>query len=233
MRIYYVFFIILMILTATSWADSDPSILRLTGTGEITVIPDTVEFDLSVETQSGTAAVAAAENAQKMAQVSARLQELLDKTGSFKTSNYQVYPVYQTQQGERQNTLLGYRVSNQISVKTMNLKDFGNILDALMKAGINQVQSLNFTHSESDRLEQEALTKAIRDAHAQASFAADTAGVKIIALQQMELLDSRPGPFYRKNAMMALESSASTPITPGDLTISKQVNMVYIISPKG
>lgn len=229
MHLKVMMIIALMVLSSTLWADNGPSVMRLSSSGEVVVTPNIVEIDISVETQAPTAEVAAAENAKKMKAVTEKLQQLLDKTGSFKTASYQVDPIYQMDREQRNNVLTGYRVSNQVSVKTMNLVGLGAMLDALMKAGANQIQNLSFSHSENDQLEQQALALAIKRAQEQAAYAAKVAGVKIMKIQEMDLPDSRPSPIFRKNGMMALEAAATTPVTPGELTITKQVSMVFVI----
>ena len=74
----------------------------------------------------------------------AALGELGIKDDAVETSYFNVYPVYRYDQ-DRGNQLVGYRVSNNVSVSLADLSLVGEAIDTAIRAGATNVNSVSFT----------------------------------------------------------------------------------------
>ena len=65
----------------------------------------------------------------------------------IQTSNFSIYPVYDgtyDSDGNWQQILTGYRVSNILSIQTENVDSAGEIIDAAVSSGANRDDNLSF-----------------------------------------------------------------------------------------
>lgn len=217
---------LLLALSITAVAQVDPNVIRLNMTGEVMVSPNEASYSVAVTTQAQTAQAAASENAQKMDTLVKTLKQAVGEKGQVQTSQYQLNPVYFYNKDTQQSSITAYRASNQVMVKTHDLDHLGDLIDTTVKAGGNQIQSLQFSHSDSEMYEKEALDKAIKQGKALAEDIARSANVVVSGIHEISVYDSRPGPMLREAAM---SMDAKTPIEAGELSITKQVSMVFNI----
>lgn len=212
-----------------AYAGDDDNTLRLSATGEVNVTPNMAFVAVAVTTEAKSAETAVKDNALKMDAVVKALKSKLKEQDTLQTGTYQLNPVYYTDRDTRQSTITGYRVSNQINIEYHNLETLGDLLDTVVKQGINQIQQLQFSHTDADELGNQALEKAIANGKALASLAAKEAGVDIKHIKDLSLMDSRPGPVYREMAMAMDAGGPKTSIIPGELSITRSVSMVFAI----
>lgn len=211
--------------------EPEGNVIRLSSTGEVKVEPNMATIILAVTNQSKTADAAIKDNAQNMNKVVNTLKSKLGSNDTIQTSQYQLRPVYQTDKETNEGKIIGYRASNQITIEYHNLATLGNLLDAVVASGINQIDNLRFSHTDQANLQKKALDQAITQAKATAEVIAKSAGVTIKGIKMIESFNNQPGPLYRE-AVMAMDArSANTQIQPGEITISSTVNVVYSISP--
>ena len=79
----------------------------------------------------------------------------------------------------------GYRVSNMLRVTVRDVERAGDVLDAAVEAGANQVYGVTFTVSDESRWQGQAREKAFADAKARAAELAGLAGVELGAVQSV------------------------------------------------
>jgi uncharacterized protein YggE len=206
------------------------NVIRLSSTGEVKVEPNMATITLAVTTQSKTADAAIKDNAKNMDQVVKALKAKLAANDTLQTSQFQLRPVYQTDRDNNQSKIVGYRVSNQITIEYHNLATLGNLLDAVVDNGINQIDNLRFSHTDSASLQKKALDQAITQGKATAELIAQSAGVKIKGIKEIQAFDSHPAPVYRE-AVMAMDArGAGSQVQPGEITISSNVSLVFAIN---
>ncbi|HYJ78836.1 MAG TPA: SIMPL domain-containing protein [Longimicrobiaceae bacterium] len=209
-----------------------PHTIRVSATGESRATPDRAWVDVGVETEAATARAAAEENARKMEAVVAALLRAGVARDDVQTRDYNVFPVYEANpRGEGEPRLRGYRVANTVSARTDDVRRVGALIDAALAAGANRVNSVRFGLRDPDRARAEALGDALRRARAEATVIA--AGLQV---QLGNVLDASAGDApppmpmaFRREAMAA--DMASTPIEPGQQTVTATVSVVYEISP--
>ncbi|MEX1124202.1 MAG: SIMPL domain-containing protein, partial [Acidimicrobiia bacterium] len=112
--------------------------ITVTGTGEVTGTPDTVEVSLGVAVLAETVQEATTTAAQKAdALISALTDGGVDRK-DITTTDYSIYPEYDY--STNKELLVGYRVSNTVRVKIRNVDDTGSLIDAATAAGGDDVR---------------------------------------------------------------------------------------------
>lgn len=191
--------------------------------GEVAVVPDRASIQISVQTRAATAAAAATENAKKQTAVIDALKALGISARDIGTSGYNVYPEQRYEQNQ-EPVITGYNVTNTLSVQLKSVDLVGMAIDVSLAKGANMINSLQFYSSTAAQSRQEAIRLAIQSARSDADAAARAAGGTIVGLLEINVgAYSPPPPRPMMRAVAGMEA-ASTPITPGDLTISVDVS---------
>jgi uncharacterized protein len=202
------------------------------GTADVRVTPDTAEVQFGVVTESTTATGARQENATRVTKVISAIKALGIPDNSIRTSIFQLEPVRrfpnqnQNQQGEP--PIVGYRVTNIVTVRTTQLDLVPRIIDEAVKAGANRVDNIDFTVNNDAAPRQQALRNAVADARANADAMAAQLGVKlgrVLSVQQGGAVVP-PGPIMYSRAAV---SAAPTPIFPGEVAANAAVTVTYEI----
>jgi hypothetical protein len=202
-----------------------PTGITVTGTGEVTGTPDTVEVNLGVSVLAETVQEAATTAAQKAdALISALIDGGVDPE-DITTTDYSIYPEYDYSTNKER--LVGYRVSNTVRAKIRNVDDTGSLIDAATAAGGDDtmVSGLQFSIEDDADLVEAARAAAWDDALAKATQLAELSGQELgQAISINETVSSTPPPIFYEAA--GGDAARETPIEPGTsaVTISLLVN---------
>ena len=191
--------------------------------------PDMATVSAGVVTQGKTAREAMFGNATKMTRVFEELEAAGIEKKHITTSQLSLKPKY-NYQNRKAPKIDGYEARNTVSAKTYNLDDVGAMLDALVKAGVNNINGVQFSIKDSKSARDKAREDAIREAREKAESMASAAGVK---LGKLKSLSESGGNFRPQPVAYALEArsaGASTPVAAGEQAISVTVNMSYDIA---
>jgi len=192
--------------------------------GEIKVAPDRATIQISVETRAATAAAAANENATKQSAVITALRALGLGADQISTINYNVYPE-QRYEPNKEPTIIGYNVTNTVSVDVRKLNQVGPVIDAALSKGANMITSLQFYASNTEEARRTAIASAVQKARADAEAAARAAGGTVGDLLEINIgAYSAPPPRPMMKVSAAMADQAQTPINPGEQTLSVDVN---------
>lgn len=190
--------------------------ISVSGEGEVFAVPDIATFSVGVTEEAGTVAEAQdAVNEQMDAIVSFLKGEGIEDR-DIKTTGYNVYPRYEYPQtvcsggycpptGER--NLVGFEVSQTLSVKVRDTESAGDILSGVGALGATDVSGLSFTIDDEDTLIAEAREKAIADAREKARQLAADLDVKLVRVVGFSENGGYPEPYYAR-AEMAYDSAA-------------------------
>jgi uncharacterized protein len=199
--------------------------ISVSGMGEVTGTPDTVEVGLGVSVLGETVDEAATTAAEK----ARALIESLTTNGvaeeDITTTDYSIYPEYDYSGNEQR--LIGYRVSNTVKAKIRDLDSTGAVLDAATVAGGDDVvvNGLSFSIEDNDELVAAAREAAWNDAMTKANQLAELSGQTLgEATTITETVSMPPIPIpYAEEA--AVDRAVETPIEPGTsaVTITLQV----------
>jgi uncharacterized protein YggE len=135
---------------------------------------------------------------------------------------------------EREETIVGYQVTNTVSVKVREVDATGHIIDMVAKAGgdLIRINGISFTMDDSSKYYADARAEAVADATEKAQQLADLAGVQLGApFYISEGGGYTPTPIYMDYAMRSYEESSvpTTPINPGETEIILTVQMAFAI----
>jgi uncharacterized protein YggE len=118
-------------------------------------------------------------------------------------------------------------VSNQVTVLVDDLTRLGTTLDALVRAGANQLGGISFSFRDPKPLAEGARREAVEDAAAKARTLAAAAGV---TLGPVLSIQEGGGGFPIPRPMMFEAAQArDVAIAPGESTVTVSVSMTYAI----
>ncbi len=203
--------------------------ISVSSRGEVKLAPDRARIQVSVQTKGGTAGAAASENASKQSAVIQALRALGLKESDISTADYSVYPE-QRYEPNKEPVVVGYNVTNTLSVEVSSLKMVGPVIDAALAKGANMVTALQFYSSSTEAARRSAIALAIQQARGDADAAAKAAGGSIGGLLEITIGSySAPPPRpFDMNVRAAKASAAETPINPGEQTVSVDINTRWI-----
>src|SRR5947199_192463 len=96
----------------------------------------------------------------------------------IQTSGFSIYPQQDYVQGQPPR-LIGYQVSNNITVTKKQIAEAGKLLQAAIAAGVNTSSGLAFSVADPARGRDQGLRAAFEDARAKATLLATAAGRSI------------------------------------------------------
>lgn len=219
---------------------SREKVISVTGTAT-KVQPDLVNIQFGVETQKETAKEALEANSALMNTVITAIKQAGIVESEISTSSLTIYPVYDHYEdkltGRYTQELIGYRVSNVITVQTKNLDLTAPIIDNAVASGANRVDSVFFTLSQESslKIKDDLIGKAIQNAKSKAEKALMPLDHKIIGVKAVSLSEFSipyPMPVYRAGFDAYAEQampSVPTPVFSSDQDVTTSANVVFII----
>ena len=217
----------LFVVPAALAADGNPGprTISVSGQGEARAAPDEARLSAGVVTQAPTADAALAANSRAMSRVFATLKSLGIPEKAMQTSQFSVSPQYSSDRSGNAQKIIGYQVSNNVSVTVDDLGRLGPVLDALVSAGSNSLGSIEFAIRDPKPLDSAARTAAIHDAMDKADTYAKAAGLALGPI--LSIAESSEGvqPMYRPMAKVAM--SEATPIAAGEEAVAARVDVTF------
>ena len=202
--------------------------LDVSVTGEATRVPDVAIINAGVVTRAASARAALQQNADRMARVRAALKAAGIADRDIQTSNISLNPEYRYVQNQPPR-LAGYTASNQVNVRFRDIGKTGDILDALVAEGANQINGPSLTIDKPEEAMDEARTKALALGRARAALYARALGMRVVRLISVsEGAGNYPVPPPMPVMMEARAASGSTTqIDPGEQKVQASLSMVF------
>jgi len=223
----------LIALPGASMADETPPprTMTVSGQGEVKAAPDEAVLSAGVVTQARSAAAALAANSRAMNGVFDALKRIGIPDKSVQTSDFSVTAQYQTDQhGNTTQKIIGYQVSNNVTVVVDDLGKLGSAIDALVTSGANSMGDIAFTFRDPKQLLTEARAEAVKDALQRANTYASAAGVMLGPITSIgENGDIAPRPMMRKMMTMSAANDLATPVAAGEDSITAGVSITFEI----
>jgi uncharacterized protein YggE len=218
--------------SASSGEYSPAETITVVGQGTARIKPDIAQVSIGVETSAETVGEAVSENATNMESILAALKEAGIDEKDIQTMNYSIqldrYPETMPRlEGTTEEAKPVYRVSNMVNVTVRDLDSVGDVLDAVIEAGANNIWGISFSVDDPSEAQAAARADAVEDARARAEALAELNGVKVGPVMSIsETIGSTAIPMA-----VAMERAASGggPVSPGELEISYQLQVVYFI----
>lgn len=205
--------------------------INVSGAGSANLVPDIAYIYVGVHTEKPSAAEAMVENNAQTEKMITALKDFGIAVKDIRTTNFSIWP--QDKYDPRTGTPTGektYIVDNTVYVTVRDLDKLGDLLDTVVAAGANTVNSIQFDVADKDKALKDARAEAVKDAAAQANELADAAGVKLGEIQSIGFNDSQPYPvFDGKGGGGGAVAEDAVPIQPGQLTFTVTVSVTYEI----
>ncbi len=199
--------------------------ITVIGNGEVKGIPDTAYVQIGVETEANTTQAALAQNNTQAEAIIARLKELGVAENDIQTSSFNISATYDN--AGRQ--VVGYRVSNMVSVTIRDLDQAGTLLDQVVHVGANRVYGIRFGVADPTELLTQARDQAVADARVRAGQLAQSSGNNLgDILVITESIGSMPFPVPQERDF-AEDTMASVPIQTGEQSFSAQVQVTFAL----
>jgi uncharacterized protein YggE len=213
---------------------SEPQIMERTiavnGTGSVTASPDVAYINIGVHTENADPKEALTSNTSQAQDVVDAIKALGVTGEDIQTSNFNVYPTYEY--GPMGETLGSkYVVDNTVYVTVRDLSKLGEMLQAVVTSGANNINGITFDILDKDTLASEARKKAVENARKQAQDIAEAAGVELGELMYVNVYYSGTTyPQYEgKGGGGAYSADLSVPVSAGKMVVTAEVNMTYKI----
>lgn len=206
----------------------DGTRLDVVATGEVSRVPDVARITAGVVTVAPTATAALAQNATRMASVRAALKRAGIADRDIQTSSINLYPDYRQDQQGNNPQIVGYRASNEVSVKFRDIAATGKILDALVAQGANQINGPTLAIDKPEAALDEARTQALANARARAELYARALGKKVGRILSI----SEAGANYAPPVIMMRQSARgnvadSTSVDPGEQSVAISLSVSF------
>jgi len=203
--------------------------ISASGSGRVYLTPDVAYVNISVNTKSEKVADALKDNNTLAQAVASALKEMGVEEKDIQTTAFNVYPQQEFgPNGEVTRNL--YMVDNTVYVTVRDLTKLGQLLDAAVRAGANNINGIQFDVLDKEKAMAEARRMAVENARKQAEELAAVAGVQLGALQSLNVYVSNPPvPVYEGKARGGDMSASSVPVSAGQMVISIDANLSYEI----
>lgn len=201
--------------------------ISVSGLAKIKLTPDRAVFTVSVETSAKTAGEAVQQNNDKIEQVIAALKKAGATEQEIQTTNFSIFPQQEFTENRRPR-VVGYQVTNSLTVTRATVNDAGKLLQAAVDAGANQAGGLSLVVSDLTRGREEGLQRAFQDAKTKAETLAKAAGRTVGRVLSISegIMSAPPSPLLGRT-MAAEAKFAEVPVSPGTEEISFTVSVTF------
>jgi uncharacterized protein len=224
-------YLVLLFVTCSLWAQDKVSPTRgvtTTGTAEISVVPDEVLLQVGVENQSPRAKSAKAATDATSRKILSALKDLGIDTKDIQTAHLSLQPQFDYRKGMR---ISYFSAEQSLTVKLRDTSKIDEVLDALIKAGGNRVDGIEYQSSEMRKYRDQARDSAVKAAREKAEALAKALGQQIGKAYSIE--EDRPqmySPYgYMANTVMQSPDKAKLPgsTSLGEMKVSAVVTVTF------
>jgi len=204
----------------------------VSGEGKVTVTPDIATLSLGIEAQAATVAEAQSQAATAMNAVMAALAENGVADKDIQTQYFSIYQVTRWDDTKNEEIVIGYRVKNMVTAKIRDIEQAGPIIDAVAAAGgdYTRINNISFSVDDPTPYYVEARQKAMADAKAKAEQLAGLAGVSLGNPTYISEGTIYPPVIYRDAGMAIPAPESSTPVSPGEIELTLDIQVAYAIA---
>jgi uncharacterized protein YggE len=201
-------------------ADTSSGGITVLGTASANLIPNRASFAFGTVSQAATATAALTASSQSVARVIAALKRLGVAQADIQTADVSLSP----RTNDNGDEIVGYTASNTVTATVRKIGDAGDVVDAAVGAGANQVSGPNLLASDQDAAYRNALERAVADARAKAETLATASSS---SLGKITAIVEGGGAIPMPLATGAKDSSL--PIEPGTQKIEATVSVTFAL----
>ncbi len=214
--------------TGSSYTTNQQEGIWVNGHGEVNAAPDIAILQLGISAQRASVAEAQAEAATSMDKVMSALKKEGVADKDIQTQYFSIQQVTRWDENEQEDIVIGYRVSNMVVTKIREIAKTGSIIDYVAVAGgdFTRIDGISFSIDDPSEYRIEARDKAMVDAKNKAEQLANSSGVRLG--KPTYISESISYPIYSQPPRVA-EKAPATQISPGEMKVSLDVQVVYAI----
>lgn len=206
---------------------TESTLLSISSQAEASRVPDIATVSAGVVTQAADGDTALRRNAEQMNKVLAAVKAAGVAERDIQTSGIGLHPQYRYQDNQPPQ-ITGYQASNTLNLKLRDVTRVGQVLDALVASGANQVNGPTFGIDDPEPLYDQARVAALKLAQARAQTYAKALGLRVHRVVSLnEGGGAMPPMPMPRMAMVKAEAFDSTPVAPGESSVSVQLNVVF------
>ncbi len=202
--------------------------VTVTGSGTVQGTPDTINFQIGINTVNPLASTALTDNNLKVSALEKALMRNGVTAKEMQTSGLDIY-----ENTNNQGTVTGFTVSDTLSVTMHHVKRAGAAIDAAARIAGNGVvlNGVSFTITNDSKLLQAARIRAMDNARlaaGQLAKAGDTHVTGIVKITDQENQSS--GIYYPQAFATGASLKAAVPLQTGSQPVNVQVTVIYSLS---
>ena len=207
----------------------------VSGKGELTVKPDIATISFSVMEENMDVSIASDAVNTKIGKIIETLKADGVDEKDIKTTGYNIYPRYdyittQTYPYGGKQVLVGYDVTQSISIKIRDLTKAGKIVSDLGTLSVTDMSGLNFTEDKYDDLVLQARDQAIVQARSEATKLAKALGVRLVKIVGYSEGGNPTPVFYGAMASgVSMKNAVDAVLPTGENKITSNVSITYEI----
>jgi len=221
---------VLLLLSGLVTAQEKPAhdLVRVTGTSEVKVVPDRAVISVGVEKENASAIVAkhAADMAARNLLSTLRTNGLDAKDMSTTFLSLQPREVY-----VKHVRVSSFVAEQTLAITVRDISKLDSLLEALVKAGGNRIDSIQYETSELRRYRDQAREMAVIAAKEKAQALANALGQHIGKAYTIEepldfsSLQSANGNFY--NSSLEKQRSRDSATAPGERSVTASITIAF------
>ncbi len=207
-------------------ASADGTLLSVSARADASRVPDVASLSTGVVTQAADANAALKANSAQMAKVVATIKAAGIAERDIQTSGISIHPQYRYAENQPP-AITGYQASNTVNIKVRDIGKLGEVLDALVSSGANQVNGPNFEIDQPEAVYDEARQAALKQAQARADMYAKSLGLRVRRIVSISEGGGFQPPVPVMKAMAMDARMESAPVAPGETTLSANLDVVF------
>ncbi len=226
------FFILMAVIMSSVNAQQikQESIISVSGEGKVTVVPDYVNIVIAVETKGNTAVDVKKQNDEKVDAVIKYIKKMNIAKEDYQTQRVSLNPQYDYEKKKNY-----FNATQSIKITLRDLNKYDQMMEGLVNAGVNQINSIEFKSTQMKKHESEARKLAMQDARTKADDFLSVTDQKIVKIFS---ISDNSQPVYYPRAMysaVAMEKSMDSfsgneTLAVGEINITANVNVSYILN---
>lgn len=170
--------LVLVLIASLAWAEPIEHQVTVKGEGKVRVPPDYVAIEIGI---SGTG-----QDIERLKQeVDLKTLRLVEVASKFKiaavdvkSGGVRVSKIFDTDRNEN-DVFKGYEVSRSLELRLRQFAEYEKFAQALVSAGMNEIESLTVGVDDESKLRNPALAAAAKDARLKAQAVAESLGIRI------------------------------------------------------
>ena len=213
--------------------------VKVTGTAEIQVVPDTATLSFAVAKKDKSVAVAKKQNDETINRVVAVAKQFNIAATDVKTDYIRVKETTRREKirnsdDDYTEVFDGYQVSRNLVIKLRDISRFETFLTALLDAGVSDVDSVAFTSSELRKYKDQARAQAVRAAREKAEALAkeinQTIG-KAVSIEENDIDGYRsPASNISQNSFSIDGDGNAETVSVGAISVKAQVEVRFLLN---